>query len=923
MAGPLQGRRSGRWILAALTVATAGAWLAPPAPDSQNSAPGWPWTFQPAGAVAQSDLQLLRGGLLEYGEALAQAIRSETEAARYERAAMLAERLDELQLGVAALPALVAAAEAEWQAGRWQQAIDRVERALADAPGDLDLLLRSAMWHLDTGDREAADERLRRFNAAARELPADQRTAARLVTLGRGALMLGADAQRVLRVYFEPARQADDAPIDAWLAIGELALDKHDYARAARAYEEGIQRFGSRPPLLVGLARALMPSQRGAARDRLESALMRAPMLPEARVLRARLSIDEEFYQAAGTDLEAALAQVDDHPHARALLAALAELRGEHQQAAAEREQALGRHAGDPRVDWWIGQVLARKYRFAEAAARQRQALELDPDFTPAKLELAQNLMRLGLEDEAWQWAEQAREEDPYSVVALNLNRLREVVDGFDEVATEHFRVKMDPREMEVYGDRVIELLELGMEQLGAKYGLQLQQPVLVEFYPRQQDFAVRTFGVPGGAGILGACFGGVVTMNSPGGLGAGTSNWESTLWHEFCHVVTLTVTRNRMPRWLSEGISVYEERQQNPGWGQRMAVHHRGAILNEDALVPLAEMSAAFLRPASGTDLMFAYFQASLVVEWLVEREGPGVLAGLMEDLAADRTIDHAMTTRIGPIDQLDAEFRDWATAQARAFGEAADWDTMDPFAPPDDPAAYLEVHPNHVPSLIRRAAELEAAGNWQALRELGGHWQALVPGDTSPTGPFRALVAAARGLGDTVGEIELLDRWTQAQAGHLPGAERLFELAREQDDKELILTAGHRILAIQPMRPEVHSAMAATAEALGRSDQAIAAWRAVAALDPAHPQAHFKLATLWQEEDPERARRHVIDALAEAPRDRAAQTLLLDLRAVLDAQPPADDPDETGAAGPGAGEAATSPEDNDNPPAGAADAP
>jgi len=45
----------------------------------------------------------------------------------------------------------------------------------------------------------------------------------------------------------------------------------------------------------------------------------------------------------------------------------------------------------------------------------------------------------------------------------------------------------------------------------------------------------------------------------------------ESTLWHELAHVVTLSATHNRMPRWLSEGISVYEERQRDPAWGMKM----------------------------------------------------------------------------------------------------------------------------------------------------------------------------------------------------------------------------------------------------------------------------------------------------------------------------------------------------------------
>ena len=35
-----------------------------------------------------------------------------------------------------------------------------------------------------------------------------------------------------------------------------------------------------------------------------------------------------------------------------------------------------------------------------------------------------------------------------------------------------------------------------------------LDGPVTVEIFPRQKDFAIRTFGLPGGAGFLGVCFG-------------------------------------------------------------------------------------------------------------------------------------------------------------------------------------------------------------------------------------------------------------------------------------------------------------------------------------------------------------------------------------------------------------------------------
>ena len=36
--------------------------------------------------------------------------------------------------------------------------------------------------------------------------------------------------------------------------------------------------------------------------------------------------------------------------------------------------------------------------------------------------------------------------------------------------------------------------------KLCEKYDVKLDRPILVEIFPEQQDFAIRTFGLPGGA---------------------------------------------------------------------------------------------------------------------------------------------------------------------------------------------------------------------------------------------------------------------------------------------------------------------------------------------------------------------------------------------------------------------------------------
>ena len=73
--------------------------------------------------------------------------------------------------------------------------------------------------------------------------------------------------------------------------------------------------------------------------------------------------------------------------------------------------------------------------------------------------------------------------------------------------------------------------------------------------------------------GALGACFGRVVTLDSPRARPPGKFNWEATLWHELAHVITLQMSKQRVPRWLTEGISVYEEQRARPEWGREMEV--------------------------------------------------------------------------------------------------------------------------------------------------------------------------------------------------------------------------------------------------------------------------------------------------------------------------------------------------------------
>ena len=139
-------------------------------------------------------------------------------------------------------------------------------------------------------------------------------------------------------------------------------------------------------------------------------------------------------------------------------------------------------------------------------------------------------------------------------------------------------------------------------------------------------------------------------------------------LWHEFCHVVTLHKTRNKMPRWLSEGISVYEERQADATWGQSMTPQYREIILS-GKMTPVSQLSSAFLAPPSPLHLQFAYYESSLVVEYLVEQvRHARRCRRFLTDLGDGMEINEALIRHTAPLGRLDADFAKFARAACRS---------------------------------------------------------------------------------------------------------------------------------------------------------------------------------------------------------------------------------------------------------------
>ncbi len=716
--------------------------------------------------------------------------------------------------------------------------------------------------------------------------PWSYRGAADRVVVGRAALALGADPKSVLDRLYEPAKAADAECRDVYLGMGALALDKRDFQLASKLYQEGLEKLPGDPDLCLGMGRAFAPSDRAKALEWVRRGLEVNPRHGGSLRFLAEHEIDREAYDAAEEILGRVRTVNPYDPEAWALLWVIAHLRNQPDLEGVARGMALKFWESNPAVVHLVGRKLSEKYRFAEGASLQQEALAFDAGYRPAQSQLALDLLRLGRDREGWKLAEQIHEADEYDVAALNLVTLKDVLEDYTVLTNGMFRVRMEAGEARLYGDRVLRLLARAESALAAKYGLELTEPVAVEVFAEQKDFAVRTFGMPENHGFLGVCFGPVITANSPGARPGLRFNWESMLWHEFCHVVTLQLTRNKMPRWLSEGISVYEERQADPAWGEHWTPEYVERVTS-GRMSRIGEMSGAFLNATSPGDLEFAYFQSSLVVEFLVERYGLEQVREVLGDLGRGDWINVALERRMAPLEELDGQFREYVRGQVAEFCGGLDFTK-----PPLDVLVaagragsgwteWAAGRTNNVWVILREASGWVDDGEWQRAVERLEGLVGRVPGLVDGQGPWALLAEAYRGMEDIRGERRVLEDWAARLDDGVDVYARLMELQLGASDWGGVLGNVERYLAVDPLVPLAYRLWSIAAEGVGDAEGVVAANRRLLLLDPPNPaEVNYRLAKALNTLGEEAARRHLLDALQDAPGNREALQLLLDMR-------------------------------------------
>ena len=693
---------------------------------------------------------------------------------------------------------------------------------------------------------------------------------------------------------FSEATRANPNNLEAQVLWGDLFLEKYNANDAQRSYQEVLDINSRHVPALVGMAKV------GGDERSLTRALAINPNSVLALETYGQLLLINNREAEAQEYFDRALNLNPQSLKSLSILAAQAALNQRDEEYEQHKAQVDSFSPDNPQFLGDIADTFGNNYLFSEAVEFARAAINSDPEYWQGYTLLGSNLIRLGEEEEGKANLEIGFENDPFNVLTSNMLKVFDTLETYSTLESEHFKVYMSGNDADILWPYLEPLLEEGWDTLTAKYGYEPEGPILIEVFENTADFAVRSVGLPDIGPLVGICFGKVITLISPDTLSA---NWQEIVWHEFMHVITLQMTNNRMPRWLSEGISVWEEREGRPYWGRSQGLDLVRAA-KEEKLLHVRDLNSGFSGARDNADLGFAYFQSYLVVDYITEEYGFSKLRELIDQYA----IVKDESERFNEVFQLSLEefntgFQRWIDQRVEEINVYVHSEDV-----PDEgeghghgirensSAILAELYNNASLKQHMRARIQENERDFQAHLQLGivlfkeedfeqAKFHLLTANSMLPsyTGyPSPALVLAQ--IFEREGNQQERLKWLEVLLENLQhdydSAVLLAEDALENENFERANYYIDRAIQVDPYRSGVHELKARYADEIGDAELAVTEYEVLLKLEINDPvEARTDLAEAYLNNGQlDKAKESVLYALEIAPSYRRAQEVLLE---------------------------------------------
>lgn len=488
-----------------------------------------------------------------------------------------------------------------------------------------------------------------------------------LALVGRAAHLLR--APRDANDAFNEAERAKKGDLRTLLYRAELFLEKYDPGHAEEVTRDILDKAPNQPQANVWMAHVKLAQALDfdEAERLARKALSVDPKLSSAHFVLAGIALRDMELDKADAECKAGLVHNPrdlDLLSMQAAVRFLAEDRAGFERA---KQAVLKLNPEYSRMYQIIGDYADWEHRYDEIVSMMREAVRIDAEDAKAFAQLGLNLVRAGKEADGVAALRTAFDKDPYNVRVYNTLELLEKVVPESYVSARYklFEIRYDKEEKPILERYVPQLLEAAWAKMVKSYGFTPTIPIGIELYAERKNFAIRTSGLPETA-IQGVCFGKTLAAMSPK---QESFNLGMTLWHELSHVFHIQLSKNRVPRWFTEGLAEYETLAERPEWAREEDAELYEAV-RSGKLPQVAGMNRAFTRAEQLRDVATAYYASSQIAAMLVERYGRPKMSRMLALWGEGKPTAAVLATALGATpDQIDQQFKQQMTQRLARY--------------------------------------------------------------------------------------------------------------------------------------------------------------------------------------------------------------------------------------------------------------
>ena len=440
-------------------------------------------------------------------------------------------------------------------------------------------------------------------------------------------------------------------------ALGDLFLEKYDNAEALKSYQMALQVDPRWTAALIGSARALADENPPQAAALAKRALEVNPSSVEAQVFLAGEAADAGQHDEARQALDKALAvnpsSLEAHRPARRVVVRrgqAAGVRSGSRQGAGHRpavRRGVPRGRGSRRP-----QLPVRRSGRARTPERWRS---MPAARTPRPIS-ASHLLRTGDEAGARTALEASFKADPFNNSSYNLLTVMDKLDKFVTIRDGDVVMRLDKDEAPVLREYAMALAHQALTTLAARYEFTPRGPILIEIFPKHDDFAVRT----ARAARHGRRARRLLRPRRHDGLAQGAAARRIPVGGD---AVARAGARHHAADVQSARAALADRR--DLGLRREAGARRSGAasmdvafagMLNRGETLKLKDLNSAFTNPKT---ISLAYYEASLLVEHIVTAYGDGGLRKLLRAYGQGVDTDAALKTALDTdLDQMQTGF-------------------------------------------------------------------------------------------------------------------------------------------------------------------------------------------------------------------------------------------------------------------------